>query len=344
MDYTQTLRKLYRTPKLTAPFIEEAFQRQHGVSVTVRSVDVGKSGFEIVSDAGTFLLLERPVTYYNENWGRVTTIQTLMLEFGVPVPLYIGQGDMSSSFKTATDSPEPQLAVDRWLYEIFEIDLVVTYFLDYFSNSEALKKYKLIILEAVESFYMGLDHVAIMALIPVFEGGLRNLQNLILDEDKGNVSGAVFEKRLRAILKDWGGRRVSQYAWHPGIYGIDSVEVDFYTHICMQSDVINCFRLFFKNVLYKPTGKKLSGFNRHVIMHMLDNNFNNATNFYRMFLALTHITFIEALTNKNVPLFWQGYNERSKQLINYIELLSKNMDGRRRLLESFGVAGYPTIS
>lgn len=341
MDYIKTLMKLYKTPRLNATIISDAFQRWEGISVVVEEVDVGKKGFKIVSDKGIFLLLEQSIDHYNSTWGRVTNIQSSMLSYGIPVPLYLGQGEMTMGFHEATTSNDPTAAVEKWLYEIFEIDLAAAYFVNFFSKSEALKDFRLIIFEAIESFYMGLDHAAIMSLIPVFEGGLRNLQNALLDEDKANVAGAVFEKRLRAILKNWGGRSVIDYDWHPGIYGVDSVEVDFYTHICPQSDVINCFRLFFKNVLYKSSGSHSEGFNRHVIVHMLGNDFNRATNFYRIFLALTHITFIESLTNKNVPFFWPGYNDESRKLGQYLKRISTIMNGRRDLIKSFGVPGYP---
>ncbi|MFJ2537727.1 hypothetical protein [Pseudomonas sp. NPDC087614] len=344
MDYTKTLKKLYKAPELNASLIIETFKRREGISVIVEEVDVGKPGFKITIDESNFLLLKHPIEHFNIKWGRATSIQSRMLPYGIPIPLYLGQGDMSKSFHKAITSQSPDTAVEKWLYDIFEIDLAAAYFLNYFSKSEALKDYRLIILEAIESFYMGLDHAAIMSLIPVFEGGLRNLQNLVLDEDKGNVSGAVFEKRLRAILKHWGSRRVSDYNWHPGMYGIDSIEVDFYTHICPQSDVINCFRLFFKNVLYKPTESHNEGFNRHIIVHMLGNNFNRATNFFRIFLALTHITFIESLTSEHVPFFWRGYDDESRRLGQYLKQISEIMDGRRSLIKSFGVPGYPSTS
>lgn len=340
MDYVKTLKKLYKAPDLSASMIIDMFQRRNGISVAVEKVDVGKPGFKIVSDIGVFLLLERPIDYYNVKWGRLTNIQSLMLDYGIPVPLYLGQGDMIAAFHKSTASKDPAAGVEKWLYEIFEIDLVSAYFLNYFSRSEALKDYRLIIFEAIESFYMGLDHVAIMSLIPVFEGGLRNIQNKMLEGNKSNVTGAVFEKRLREILKNWGSRRVSDYDWHPGMHGIDSIEVDFYTHICPQSDVINCFRLFFKDVFYKPSEPHSEGFNRHVIVHMLENKFNCATNFYRIFLALTHITFIESLTNQNVPFFWPGYDDESRRLGQYLKEISTIMDGRRNLIKSFGVSGY----
>lgn len=341
MECVKTLRTLYKAPDLSVSMIIDAFKRREGITVHVENVDVGKPGFKIVSDKGVFLLLEKPVDYYNRHWGRVTTIQSHMLNYGIPVPLYLGQGEMSGSFHKATACDNPAVAVESWLRGIFDSDLAAAYFLNFFSKSEALKDYRLIIFEAIEAFYMGLDHAAIMCLLPVFEGGLRNLQNGILGEDDGNVSAAVFEKRLREILKKWGSRRVIEYDWHPGVHGVDCIEVDFYTHICPQSDVINCFRLFFKNVLYKPSQSHDESFNRHVIVHLLGNNFSRDTNFYRVFLALTHITFIESLTNQNVPFFWSGYNNESMRLGEYLRKVSTIMDGRRGFIKSFGVPGYP---
>lgn len=340
MDCVKILRKLYNATGLSASMITDAFKRREGINVSVEKVDVGKPGFKVVGDKGVYLLLENLVDYYNEKWGRVTNIQTRMLDYGIPVPLYLGQGDMSGSFHKAADSDDSSSAVEDWLRGIFEIDLAAAYFLNYFSKSEALKDYRLIIFEALEAFYMGLDHAAIMCLLPVFEGGLRNLQNSILEEDKGNVAGGVFERRLREILKQWGSRRVLGYDWHPGVYGVDCIEVDFYTHICPQSDVINCLRLFFKNVLYKPSQSCHESFNRHVIIHLLGNDFGRDTNFYRIFLALTHIAFIESLTNKNVPFFWPGYDDESRRLGQYLRKVSTVMDGRRDFIRSFGVPGY----
>lgn len=341
MDYARILKKLYKSPALSAAIIIESFERREGVSVIVEEVDIGKPGFKIVSEKGVFLLLKHSVDYYNANWGRSTSIQSRMLPYGIPVPLYLGQGEISAGFHAAANSKDPANAVEKWLNDIFEMDLVAAYFLRFFSKSEALKDYRVIIFEAIESFYMGLDHVAIMSLIPVVEGGLRNLQSLVLGEDKGNVKGEIFEKRLKFILKNWGDRRVSDYDWHPGRYGVDDIEVDFYTHICPQSDVINCFRLFFKNVLYRTAESNGGGFNRHVIVHMLGNDFNKPANFYRVFLALTHIAFIESLTNENVPFFWQGYNDESRKLGQYLRNISMAMDGRRKFIKCFGLPEYP---
>ncbi|MBK0058272.1 hypothetical protein IAE40_06480 [Pseudomonas sp. S44] len=342
MKYEKTLKKLCRLPKLDPSIIVDSFARNEGVPVSVVAISIEKPAFEIYCGNNIFLLLERPVSFHNKRSGRLTNTQMVLLEYASPVPLYLGQGQLSSTLYEAHRSPKPHQAVDQWLEDIVEIELLITYFLRYFSNSEALKDYRLIIFEAIEAFYMGLDHIAIMSLLPVFEGGLRNVQSLVLNVDRANVSSDIFAKRLKQILKEWGSRRVAKYSWHPGVYGCDDVEVDFYTHICPQADVINCFLIFFKNVLYKDSCSGQLGFNRHVILHLLDNDFNRPANFYRIFLALTHIAFIESLSNQNVPFFWPGYDTESRRLSKYIEYLGASMDGRRNILRGFGISGYPT--
>ncbi|NER62466.1 hypothetical protein G3435_26050 [Pseudomonas sp. MAFF212428] len=107
-----------------------------------------------------------------------------MLKFSIPVPLYIGEGEISRTFNQAEISEDPHAAVEVWIRDIFEPDLVAAYFSHYFAKSEVFAEYRLIILEAIESFYMGLDHVAVMALVPVLEGALRKLRISLCEEKK----------------------------------------------------------------------------------------------------------------------------------------------------------------
>ena len=103
------------------------------------------------------------------------------------------------------------------------------------------------------------------------------------------------------------------------------------------------FKLFFSDVLYKPSSGNTDGFNRHIIVHMLKNDFNNPANFIRIFLALTHIMFIESLNNQSVPFFWPGYNdnEEVKGMSAYIRLMSERFgEPRRRLLNQFEISQY----
>lgn len=90
MDYIKTLKKLYKVSELSASLIIEAFMRHESILVIVEGVDAGKPGLKIISDKGCFLLRKHLADYYNNDWGRSTSIQARMLPYGIPVPLYLG--------------------------------------------------------------------------------------------------------------------------------------------------------------------------------------------------------------------------------------------------------------
>lgn len=343
MIYEKTLKKICRLPKVTEELIHSIFLKQESCTVQVVSKNIGKPGFEITTNEGTCFVTERTIDYYNKNMGRVTGLQQRMLGLAIPVPLYIGEGTISEEIHEINQSKAPLDDSDQWLHSNFSIEVALTYFQRYFALSNSFKEYKTIIFEAIEAYYMGMDHVAIMSLIPVFEAGLRKIQNSVLGMSDQNVSSKEFERGLKELCLDWGRRRTQEYIWYPGKSYNADVEIDFLTHICPQSDVINAFRLFFSNVLYKNSKEGIVGLNRHVIVHMLKNDFSNPANFSRIFLAMTHITFIESLSNQDVPFFWPGYNDDSqvKALSVYIRQLSKSVgEPRRKLLNRAGISSY----
>lgn len=342
MKYEETLKKLSRNPKLTKEIIIAAFKRYEDKSVEVCSKNIEKPGFEIVTDVGLCFITERPISYYNERWGRVTGVQERALPLSLPVPLHVvGEGQLNEEISKMNSASNPKDAADFWLNEFFAPEVAAAYFNKFFSVSNSLKDYRLIVFEAIEAYYLGMDHVAIMSLIPVFEAGLRNVQDSRLSIEPNNVSGDKFERYLRDIIIKWGRRRLEAYVWHPGKDYNQTLEVDFLTHICPQSDVINAFRMYFKNVLYKPSYGEVDGFNRHIILHLLKNDFNNSANFVRIFICLTHITFIESLENQSVPFFWRGIDQRDLEVAGYFTKISKKLGGPRRpILRSLGVDGY----
>lgn len=343
MIYEKTLKKICRLPKVTEDLIHSIFLKHENCTVQVVSKNIGKPGFEIATNEGTCFVTERTVDYYNKKWGRVTGLQQRMLGLAIPVPLYIGEGTISKEIHEISQSSTPLNDSDRWLHSNFSIEVALTYFQRYFAVSNSFKEYKTIIFESIEAYYMGMDHLAIMSLIPVFEAGLRKIQNSVLGMSDQNVSSKEFERGLKELCLDWGRRRTQEYIWYPGKSYNAAVEIDFLTHICPQSDVINAFRLFFSNVLYKNSKEGIVGLNRHVIVHMLKNDFSNPANFSRIFLAMTHITFIESLSNQNVPFFWPGYNDdiQVKALSVYIRQLSKSVgEPRRKLLNQAGISNY----
>lgn len=341
MKYTKTLKKLCRHPKLTSVLIIGAFKKHENLGVEVASTHIGVPGFEIATDEGLCFVTERPISYYNEKAGRITRYQESAIPFSLPIPLHLGQGQVDQAISEISHASNPKDAADYWLNEIFCPEIAATYFNKYFSNSNSLKDYRIIIFEAIEAYYLGMDHLAIMSLIPVFEAGLRNIQNSMLSTQQNNISADVFEKQLRDIIVQWGRRRLNAYIWHPGKDYNSVLEIDFLTHICPQSDVVNAFRNYFRHVLYKPSYGNADGFNRHIIMHLLKNDFNNPANFPRIFICLTHITFMESLNNQNVPFFWPGIDEKDYAVADYLIQISKSFgDPRRPSLKLLGIDGY----
>lgn len=343
MKCEKTLKRICRLPKVTEEQIHAQFLKHEKSTVQVVPKNLGKPGFEVTTNEGVCFVTERSIDYYNKIWGRVTGLQKRMLDLAIPVPLYIGQGTISKAINEINCSKNPRKSSDEWLHNNFSIEVALTYFLRYFSASNSFNDYKAIIFEAIEAYYMGMDHIAIMSLMPVFEAGLRNIQNSVLGMSEKNVSAKEFEKGLKELLLNWGRRKTQSYIWYPGKSYNTAVEIDFLTHICPQADVINAFRLFFSHVLYKNSQQGGIGLNRHVIVHMLKNDFNNPANFLRIFLALTHITFIESLNNQAVPFFWPGYDDDSevKALSAYIRKISENICApRRKLLNLAGIGKY----
>lgn len=347
MKYENTLKKICRLNKATEKEIQGLFMKHEQIDVQTSRKDIGQSGFEIVTDEGICFVTEYPISYCNKKFGRVTFIQEKLLDLSMPVPLNIGEGTLVKEVYVINNSAEPKSKADEWIINEFTEEIAITYFLRYFVKSNSLTSYKTIIFEAIEAYFMGMEHIAIMAMLPVFEGGLRNIQHSVLSKSKKNISAKEFEHGLKELIINSGKEKIKDYIWYPGKNYNSDVEMDFFTHISPQSDVINSFRLFFSKVLYKNSNKTTSSLNRHVILHMLKNDFNNRANFPRLFYALTHITFIESLSNQEVPFFWPGYlndNEVNSWSIYLRKICNNFKEPRQKILDASGISNYCTMN
>lgn len=344
MKYEKTLKKLCSSPKLDVTQIESTFRKMSSIDVVVTPKNIGLAGFEIQTDEGLCFITERPIDYLNKTLGRATETQKTMLQFSIPVPLHIGKGPLIYEIYRIRNSENPNIEANLWLEEHFGIYEAVVYFNKYFLKSDSLKEYKNIIFEAIEAYAVGLDHIAIMSLFPVFEAGLRNIQSKLINGDLGNVNTEKFDDGIKDMLTNCGADFMPEYIWYPGKGYNKDVEIDFLTHLYPQCDVINAFRLFFKEVLYRPSKSPdfSNGFNRHLVLHLLKNNFNEPSNFVRLFLALTQITFIESLYNKDLPMLFPSADEVDVDTIKYLQgLKAIFFTPRRKLLEEKGICIYP---
>jgi len=340
--YLPTLKKLSKLDILSERDILKKFRENHDNEPVITKNSLCYGSFSVRVDDLNFLLTERPMSYLNNHWGRCSNIQKRANPLGIALPLYIGEGTLSSAIHKIENCKTPLESSNEWLFQNFSIEIAVAYFNKYFIKSESLRNYKTIIFEAIEAFYLGYDHISIMSLFPVFEGGLRNLLVKFADGDNTNTSADRFEKEIKKLIIGWGLREIPDFNWYPGKgYDIET-EIDFFTHLNPQCDVLNSTRSFFKNVIYKSTGGVNEGsFNRHLILHLLNQDFNEPSNFVRIFLTLTHITFAESLMNNNVPFFWEGVDDNDRRIASFISRSSDVFfEMRREEIKKLGLNLY----
>lgn len=323
------LKSLYKQEFLTSEMIELKL-RKIGADFDLKPFSFGNvTGFLVECMGEKAFLPVRSVSYMNHRFGRVTGCQERALQMKIPLPLFIGQGDLSRQIHNLNNS---DAAADEWLIDLFTPAVASIYVLRYFDKSQALAPYLQIIYESVEAYFMGLDHVAIMALLPVIEGGLRNVQELRLGHSDANIKSAEFSRRLGEMIVNHGESHAEGVSIYPGSTGQVEVQMSFFTHVNPQCDVMNAFRIFFRDVLYRPSNDAPDGFNRHLILHLLSSNFASPANFVRAFLLLSHIAFCERLKNSAIPMLWPGSDNDSVRLAKYfVELYTKVGEPRSRM-------------
>lgn len=338
MDNLGVLRCLCRKDILSVESVKSIVKKNTSIDVEVNSKSIGnKLGFDFTLRNERFFVTERKIAYYNKKYGTTLKLQERMLKVSIPIFFYIGEGTLDKDIHAINNSENPIKCSNEWLAENFSPEIASTYLNKYFSKSNCLAEYKDIIFEAVEAYYLSMPHIAIMSLLPVFEAGLRNLQHKINGSDLANVSSEKFEKGINSILLNWGEKVLSEYNHYPGKGYDGQVLSDFLVHINPQCDVISSFKLFFGEVLYKPSDEEISGFNRHMIIHLLKNDFNSPSNFIRLFLAITHITFIDGLYSEGLSIFWPGPDAEDQALgVYFRNLESKVGTPRKKLVASLG--------
>lgn len=319
--------------------ITEEFEKK-GYQINVKKNNHGPSSFEVEIEGKLYYPLEKPLKYHKNKSYSVAKMQRRILEFSIPIPLFVGEGNIDKSISEIKKDINPKIKINEWLYHIFTIETATIFYNKYFKQSESLKEYSVIIFESIEAFYAGLDHIAIMSLVPVLEAGLRNIQNSILEQNHKTIKRDDFLKRLRKIIITHGRKRAEQYSWYPGKNCNSDEELEFFIYFNPQCDVIYSFHIYLEQILYKPDYSGSTDFNRNNIVHLFQNNYKEPTNFIRIFLALTHITFIESLTNMDIPFFFPGIDDYDIEIAKYIRELSESFDKRRPLLKQLNICEY----
>jgi hypothetical protein len=334
MNNIQILRHLCRQDQLSKETIESTIKSKTGESVTVNKKNLELDGFEFSLRNERFFVPERKIQYDKNEQAPALSLQKRMLEFSIPLFYHLGYGELDQAILDISKSTNPKESSDAWLEEIFTPVVAATYYNKYFCKSSCLQNYKEIILEALEAYCLSMPSVAIISLLPVFEAGLRNLQHELLEMSLGNVKSELFCKGINNILAQTGSNILSEYNHYPGKDYNSDVLQQFLTYIHPQCACIAAFKLFFQEILYKQSNDETEGFNRHIIVHLLKNDFSSKSNFIRLFLAITNITDIERLHNQEIPFLYPTHDPVDDKLGLYLRMLDKKVGAHRAQIHS----------
>lgn len=138
--FLPTLKRLSKLDKLSENEILNQFRRKHSVEPVFSKSELCYASFTVKIDDLNFLLTERPISYLNRHWGRYSNIQLHANSLGIALPLYIGEGTLSSAIHEIKRCENPLENSNKWLFENFSLEITIAYFNKYFIKSESLKK------------------------------------------------------------------------------------------------------------------------------------------------------------------------------------------------------------
>ncbi|HCG5940537.1 TPA: hypothetical protein NJ055_004690 [Vibrio parahaemolyticus] len=303
----EILRDLMKTKNITEKSIQAFFgERLNSIKQAQVKNTHNFEAYDVVVDDRTYLIPLHRMSNTRTNISTRLKLQKKAIPCLLPLPLanftYIGMGEFQQYLKTFLNSPNPIEAANEWLTSIFTPEIAANIFTQQICRSEFLSEYKGIILEAMLGYFSGYKSITTMSLFPVFEGGLRKLQVKYANGEDGNVKRIKFVDNFEFMIEERAKKALNQYDLSPldAIHHKDP-KTTLFKLIDFHCDLIYSILEFFEKVLYKPSKKGDQGFNRHLILHMLKNDFNESANFVRMIIVMLYIVYLEDIQNNITP-------------------------------------------
>ncbi|MGF1864122.1 hypothetical protein L4D15_02430 [Enterovibrio norvegicus] len=149
----------------------------------------------LVRLAGLFIFVGDEKLFYfekAEKRGSLTKLQKKLNEKCCPPPFYmVGEGFFTEKFYAAKNDKE----FDELIYSIFQPLSMATIFNQMIFSSNILSKYRSIIFETMEAYWLGMDYISTDSLVVVLEASLRDL----IGEISGERPSLKFKSRIRSL-------------------------------------------------------------------------------------------------------------------------------------------------
>ncbi|BCK15813.1 TPA: hypothetical protein RSW70_000033 [Vibrio cholerae] len=277
-------------------------------------------GFDVQFNNEKYLFPNSRISKKYNKTGTTLKLQKKASLFIIPLPLSnfkvpaIGRGAFRELLKGFASSDDGMFQANEWLVSLFEEEDAARFYTQQVCRSTFLTDYKEIILEAIIAYFSGYKSIPTMSLFPVFEGALRELQIQFAEGEEGNVSKDKFIKQFKKLSEKRIKKVTTHYTKTPLDFLSDGCEKMMFASLFdIHCDVIAAIKEFFEEVLYKKSTDCDQGFNRHLVMHMLKNDFNEKANFVRMIIVISYIVYLEDVENNITPFDDISFDRRLNQ-------------------------------
>lgn len=226
------------------------------------------------------------------------------------IPPYVALGFLSllSNEINAKGGSFSQKDLERWLSIVYAPENLAAMVSERYTITPFVNDYKVIISEAVEAHFLGLNHVAVSGLMPVIEGVGKKLA------DSRNVTWNSITNVFVNLATD-----CKADALKNNIGAVGEI-----------LSMMDSFIEFAQNHLYINSNNYAlpDKTNRHGILHgaFSDSDYGEPINFYKSIAAVDFLCFVSAF-KASISWFAPSPTVQSQQLSNYYKacmLLSKN--------------------
>ena len=295
------------------------------------------NGFDVQFNNEKYLFPKSRISNQYHQTGTTLKLQQKASQFIIPLPLSnfkdpsIGRGAFRQLLNGFASSDDGMFQANKWLVSLFDEEDAARFYTQEVCRSKFLTDYKDIILEAMVAYFSGYKSISTMSLFPVFEGALRKLQIQFVEGEEGNVSKDKFVIQFKKLSDKRVKKVTANYTKTPLDFLSDGCEKMMFASLFdIHCDVIAAIKYFFENVLYKSSTDCDQGFNRHLVMHMLKNDFNEKANFVRMIIIISYIVYLEDVENNITPFddkpFDRRLNQELYQMFKNARKLKINLD------------------
>lgn len=254
----------------------------------------------------------------------IDSIFDTFISLGCMIPCHIQRGSLKevSNYISNSKNEDKNKLLEHFFREIYTIEFISELFIDNYKKMEFIKNYSEIILESIKAFCLGLSHIAIMSLIPVIEGIIRDINYDLTKNKTDKIDKELFLSTIKIILCNYKKSIFNNWSWVPDEFFDNKYLEKFEERV----QILISFEFFIKKHLYENTDK-FSGYgklNRHGIIHGLFKGYNEEINFFKLLTTLNGLYFILLIHLNKKGSIWLKTTDDSKNLTSDLNIL-KNM-------------------